>query len=145
MLRERHPAIVDVVIDQLNWGAVSPTLRAAGAAARELAGVEGFEVPTWEALAHGLRPPTRQFEDHEPGRTRHGWQHEAAGISVLGESDVAARRTRAGPPPNAKPLAGILLSIGPSSTLTHIESHLFRVVLLLPPPSPCGSVMWPFL
>ena len=43
MMRERHPAIVHVMIDQLNRGAVSPTLRAAGAAARELAGVEGFE------------------------------------------------------------------------------------------------------
>ena len=49
----------------------------AGNRARELAGVEGFEVPTWEALAHGLRPPTRHFEDHEPGGTRHGWQHRA--------------------------------------------------------------------
>ena len=86
---------VDVVIDLLNWGAVFPTLRAAGAAARELAGVEGFEVPTWEALAHGLRPPTRQFEDPTRGSI-------ARGIGFQGESDVAALRTR----PSSDGIAG---------------------------------------
>ena len=42
-----------------------------------LTGVEGFEPPSWEALLDGARPPPHP-EDHEPGGTRGGWQHEPA-------------------------------------------------------------------
>ena len=42
----------------------------------------------------------------------------------LAEPEQALLRSQSGP------LAGIVLSVAPSSTLTRIESHLFRVVLL---------------
>ena len=42
-----------------------------------MTGVEGFEPPTWDALANDLRPPTHDADEYEPGAKR-GWQHEAA-------------------------------------------------------------------
>ena len=40
--------------------------------------MEGFEVPSWDALVRGARPPPHEVDDYEPGEARHGWQHEAA-------------------------------------------------------------------
>ena len=86
------------------------------------------------SLGTRTQTSTRQPEDHEPGETRHGWQHEAtsrvesvfrANLRLqLAEPEQALLRSQ------SEPLAGIVLSVAPSSTLTRIESHLFRVVLL---------------
>ena len=40
--------------------------------------VQGFEPPSSEALAHGVRPAPRQPDEFEPGCERSGWQHEVA-------------------------------------------------------------------
>ena len=51
MVRNRHPVVVDRIrMDELEC------TRSAAVAAHHLAGVEGFEVHSWEALSHGLRP-----------------------------------------------------------------------------------------
>ena len=52
-----------------------PCIRAAALAAHQLRCVDGFETPSWEVLADGLR---QDPGDTEPGGVRHGWQHEAA-------------------------------------------------------------------
>ena len=85
--------------------AFSPILRAVGAAAREIGRREGFEVPTWE-LWH------TDSDFHEAASRVESVEPEQAFFSCSG------------------PLAGIVLSVAPSITLTRIESHLFRVVLL---------------
>ena len=56
----------------------TPSCQAAAGAARSLRGVQGFEPPSSEALAHGGRPVPRQPDDFEPGCERGGWQREAA-------------------------------------------------------------------
>ena len=54
MIRQRHPEVYLEMVRQLNAVDVCPSLLAASRAARELTGVEGFEPPTWDALAKGL-------------------------------------------------------------------------------------------
>ena len=109
--------------------------QSASRAAAALDGTDGFEVPSWSALAAGLRPLPRNPEDHEPGCPRQGWQHEAASrverqfrsavlFPSLCDSDRALMRSQSGPG------AGVALSATPSSALTRIESALFRVLLL---------------
>ena len=62
----------------------SPSLQAVSSrAARELTGVEGFEVLSWDALVRGARPPPHEVDDYEPGEARHGWQHEAASLVAV--------------------------------------------------------------
>ena len=113
----------------------TPCLESASRAAAAFDGTDGFEVPSWSALAAGLRPLPRNPEDHEPGCPRQGWQHEAASrverqfrsavlFPSLCDSDRALMRSQSGPG------AGVALSATPSSALTRIESALFRVLLL---------------
>ena len=107
--------------------------RSAAIAAHQLAGVEGFEVPSWEALSDGLRP--HEPEDHEPGDVKHGWQHEAASrverqflerdlMVRLTAPDQALMRSQSGP------YSGMALSVAPAIFLTRIDPALFRVLLL---------------
>ena len=109
--------------------------RSAAVAAHHLAGVEGFEVPSWEALSHGLRPRPHDLEDREPGGFHHGWQHEAASrverhfrdrnlMSRLAEHEMALLQSQSGP----KGRDGALSC--PASFLTRIDFALFRVLLL---------------
>ena len=72
------PQVADTITQGLNGEATAPTLRAAARARHDLTGVQGFEPPSWEALADGVRPPFHDMDDGEPGVERHGWQHEAA-------------------------------------------------------------------
>ena len=44
-----------------------PSLVSAQMAAGQLSGVAGFQVPSWEDLAHGLRPPELEPDEFEPG------------------------------------------------------------------------------
>ena len=78
MIKVRHPAVAERILVALHSFKGAESIRSAAMAANQLAGVEGFEVPSWESLSEGARPEFRKPEDHEPGGVRHGWQHEAA-------------------------------------------------------------------
>ena len=56
-VHQRHPAVSAVLVDHLDGGTDTPHLGAAVQAARAFEGVQGFEVPSWPALAIGHRPP----------------------------------------------------------------------------------------
>ena len=123
------------ILDALNNMDDVESTRSAAVAAYHLSGVEGFEVPSWEALSHGLRPPSHVPEDREPGGFQHGWQHEAVSrverhfrdrilMTRLAEHEMALLRSQSGP------YAGMALSVAPASFLTRIAPALFRVLLL---------------
>ena len=78
MIRERHPEVARTIIDRAGRPNPPPSLESAVRVARDLEGVHGFEVPSWEALSLGERPAPREPDEFEPGGERHGWQHEAA-------------------------------------------------------------------
>ena len=134
MVRERHPEIATTILRRMGDPMAPPTLVAARTVAGQLVGVAGFDPPSWEALADGQRPPLRDPDDSEPGDFRHGWQHEASSrverqhreilLPQLTDSERAMLRSHSGP------LAGVPFSTTPSSFLSRIDSHFFRVLLL---------------
>ena len=134
MLRARHPDVAALCVDQMQNPRGPPSLEAAQTAAGHLSGVEGFQVPSWEDLAHGLRPPELEPDDFEPGGCRGGWQHEGSTrverqyrrslMARLTDSERTMLRSQSGP------LAGVPLSTTPSDFLHRVDSHLFRVLLL---------------
>ena len=77
MINKRHPEVAAQIMQSLEDGPTSPTLRSLSEVARHLEGLQGFTVPPWQALADGYRPPPHEPEDQEPGTQRQGWQHEA--------------------------------------------------------------------
>ena len=94
----------------------------------------GFEPPSRHALADGVRPDSREPKDYEPGVSHQGWQHEAASrvegqfrdgvlFERLVPRDRALIRSQTGPG------AGLVLTVAPTSLLTKIPPHLFRVIL----------------
>ena len=133
MIHARHPVVANLLVRHLDGDSWSPSLRAASQAATELDLRQGFEVPSWSDVAGGLRPPDRDPEDHEPGGSRKGWQHEASGrveqdfreslFTGMTASDRALARSQSGPG------AGVAFSASPSSILTRIEAPLFRVLV----------------
>ena len=133
MIRERHPEVARTIIDRAGRPNPPPSLESAVRVARDLEGVDGFEVPSWEALSLGERPAPREPDEFEPGGERHGWQHEAASrverqyreglLPRITESEKAQLRSQSGP------LAGMTLSVALSNVFTRIESPLFRVLL----------------
>ena len=79
MIQQRHPAVARALVHELVGGqSQSVHLLAASMVAAQLTSLDGFEVPSWPALAAGDRPPLRNVEDFEPGGQRGGGQHEAA-------------------------------------------------------------------
>ena len=56
MVDQRHALVADLVVHHLESGTETPRLGAAVQAARALGGLQGFEVPSWRALALGHRP-----------------------------------------------------------------------------------------
>ena len=78
MVHERHPVVAERIVEALEGGGNTPTLRAVVETAWSLDGVEGFEPPSWRALSRGARPPDHDAVEMEPGTVRRGWQHEAA-------------------------------------------------------------------
>ena len=151
MVNDRHPDVATMMVRQLSGvdDCESPSLQAAPRAAQESTGVEGFEVPSWEALVRGARPPPHEVDDYEPGEARHGWQHEAASrverLFRIHLMERLAEHQQALLCSQSRPTAGMALSASPSNFLTRIEPHLFRVVLLrrlrLPLPSLCVPVV----
>ena len=120
MFHARHPDVATMILHGLNHEAQEPNVRGVVDAVRMLTGVEGFEPPSWEALLDGARPPPRDPEDHEPGGTRGGWQHEAASrvernfrdrrlMLVMSRSDQALLRSQSGP------FGGMALSAAPTN------------------------------
>ena len=110
-------------------------LGAAAVSARTLTGTVGFEPPSWRTLADGARPEPQEPDEFEPGISPQGWQHEAASrvkrhfwdqvlFSRMGPRERALVRSQAGAG------AGLALTVAPTSHLTRIPPHLFRVVLL---------------
>ena len=134
MIRERHPEVADLIVYHLKGGASSPCLGSACRAATTLDGVDGFEVPSWSAVAAGQRPPIMEVEDREPGVPRQGWQHAAA-IRIESSFRTEILMPRMSPVEQALlrsqsgPCAGVAFSVCPSSPLTRIGSALFRVPL----------------
>ena len=126
MIKQRHLEVSHRIIGELEGNPMTPNLRALADTTRTLT-VHGFEPPGWRALAEGLRPQTRDPEEHEPGIVSGGWQHEAAvrvewhtrSIFLSSMSDQALLRSQSGPG------AGVPLSVAPASALTWIDSHLF--------------------
>ena len=49
---------------------------------RDLSGLKGVELPSWDSLLRGARPPFRDPDEFEPNSQRFGWQHEAAASRV---------------------------------------------------------------
>ena len=117
--------------------------RACGA---QLAAV-GFHAPSWEELAHGVRPESR-LGYFDPGLPRHGWQRIAT-IPVHGELVEGCVRPRLSQSEQAlfRSQGGLLSSVPftcfPTSPLTRFDASLFRVLLLrrlwLPLPLPRAS------
>ena len=134
MVRARHPDVVALIIRAMRHLTGPPTLVSAQTVAHQLVGVEGFEPPSWDALANGQRPPRREPEEFEPGGCRHGWQHEAASrverqhrgrlMPRFPQQQRAMLRSQSGP------LAGVPLSTTLCNFLSRIDSHFFRVLLL---------------
>ena len=105
----------------------------ASRAAASLDGVRGWEVPQWSPFARGLRPEVVEPDAYQPVCSRQGWQHEVSnGIEeefreslfpLMVPSRQALLSSQSGPGASAA------FSVTPSSALTRIESHLFRVLL----------------
>ena len=72
MLRARHPDVAALCVRQMQNPRGPPSLVSAQMAAGQLSGVAGFQVPSWEDLAHGLRPPELEPDEFEPGGAEEG-------------------------------------------------------------------------
>ena len=85
----------------------------------------GFEPPSWQAAALGVRPLPREPDDIEPGCVRQGWQHEASSRVEQQFRPVQVQvliRSQGGPG------GGAALTAVPTCSEKTIPSHLFRVV-----------------
>ena len=147
MIQQRHPAVARTLVHEFVGGQPqSVHLLGASMAAAQFTSLDGFEVPSWPALAAGDRRPLRNVEDFEPGVQRGGWQHEAAARGewqfreqnlkpTLAEDDRALLRSQNGP------MAGMSFSTMPTHLLHQVVSQAFRVLLLrrLRLPSPLNS------
>ena len=121
MIRERHPTVAAAIVGSLERSVdMTPTLASVCA-------------PSWEVLVHGARPPEREPYEFEPGGTRSGWQHEASArtelqfrgrvMVTLAEHEQPMLRSQSGP------LAETTFAAVPSTWLTRVDSHLYRVLL----------------
>ena len=128
MIQARHPEVANMFLEKLEGWPDTPFLGAAAVSARTLTGTMGFEPPSWRAVP-------QEPDEFEPGISRQGWQHEAASrvkrhfrdrvlFSHMGPRERALVRSQAGAG------AGLALTVAPTSHLTRIPPHLFRVVLL---------------
>ena len=71
MIQQRHPAVARTLVHELVGGqSQSVHLLAASMAAAQLTSLDGFEVPSWPALAAGDRPPEDRRVNVEVGNTR---------------------------------------------------------------------------
>ena len=128
MVYARHPDVAIQLALHLEGSPHTHCLSEVAAIPVTLSGV-GLEVPTWRELMLGARAPPREPDDYEPGSQRAGWQHEAASRVDRHFRDDVLFTTL----PSSTPMGGMALSATPTSMLTRIEPHLFRIVLLRQP------------
>jgi hypothetical protein len=129
---ERFPDLGARILEELDAvDTMVPALRAARGCAARLAAA-GFDVPTWAALAAGLRPQTPE-ESVEPGAWLHGWQFYAC--DALEKAEAAALQDAVPAPVQALlrsqsgPGAGNWLTAIPTSAPLALEPLLFLVAL----------------
>ena len=79
MISQRHPGVADVVVHELEGRSTSLHLSSAAVAAKQLARLQGLEVPTWnERVAGKETTSAKTLGEVEPGAHVGGWQQEAA-------------------------------------------------------------------
>ena len=135
MMFARHPEVTSQIVQQLEGHPNSPFLAAAASSARAVSGTMGFDPPSWQALCEGVRPRMLEPEEFEPGNERGGWQHEASSrVERQHREEVLFERLlprdRAWVRSQSGPGWSLALTTCPTSVLTKIPPHLFRVVLL---------------
>ena len=135
MIRDRCPLVFDRMMRSLTSrrGEQPLSIEAARQSAQSLQ-TAGFEVPKWEDLAEGLRPPVPPMEDGDIYQPKHGWQHlsskctdtssRARLVPSLSEAERAMLRSQGGP------LAACPFTCVPTSRLVRIDPQPFRVMLL---------------
>ena len=149
MVQNRHPHIAHSILGGLATRTPG-YLRAVQESGDRLRG-SGVQVPSWEALAAGLRPEDVDMEP-EPSQPKHGWQkfasvtiqnvhRETVVWPTLSPAEQAMVRSQSGP------LASVPFTAMPTSRVTRISSDLFRVLFASPPISfaPLCSLLpvWP--
>ena len=135
MMFARHPEVTSQIVQQLEGHPDSPFLAAATSSARALIGTMGFDPPSWQALCEGVRPRMLEPEEFEPGLERGGWQHEVSSrVERQHREEVLFERLlprdRAWVRSQSGPGGSLALTTCPTSVLTKIPPHLFKVVLL---------------
>ena len=112
----------------------TPHLGTAVQVARALEGVQGFEVPSWPALAMGHRPP-QNLDEFEIDAIRGGrggnmkLLPEWNVTSVKGPFSLALLTGRALLRSQSGSGAGVALSTAPTHPLVRFDSQLFRTLL----------------
>ena len=137
MIHARHREVASQFVYALENDLGGPCLSVAAQARRTLTAVMGFEPPSWQAVAEGVRPETRPPDEFEPGGVRPSWQHEAASrteehfrevlFDTISDRDRALIRSQAGPG------AGVALRVAPTS---RSHQHPTPFVSCRPPPTP---------
>ena len=75
MIAARNPSVADMIVTQIDHEDAG--FHVSGAAqVRDQFVRAGFDVPNWQALRAGLRPPGQQVDERQVGIPGHGWQHE---------------------------------------------------------------------
>ena len=145
MIRRRHALVTDLIIRELSSDQPAHHLEGVVRARNRLEDV-GFNVPSGEALADGVRPEVNSLDDAGPGIPQHGWQFKATqnvddffmSTSIwphLPDDSKALLRSQSGP------LSGLPFTCCPTAFHSRFDAQVFRVLLLrrlwlhLPPSS----------
>ena len=135
------PALGSHIASSSSWRhPVTPFLSSASPSVGVLRGTMGFNPPTWQSLCEGARPEILEPDEFETGIDRGGWQHEASSRVELQTPQARALvRSQSGPG------GSVALTTAPTSVLTKIPPHLFRVVLrrLCLPLALSQHAVWP--
>ena len=134
MIRERHPALAARLVQQLEAPAgefAVPSTRQAEQAAMLLAAA-GFQPPSWQELADGLRPA--QERDREIGEFLRGWQRAASNCrdasdceALLEEVDAPSRALLLS---QAGTYAGRAFNLLPTAQEFRFPDAIMRTLLL---------------
>ena len=131
MIAQRHPPVAQAIVNGV--GTASGCFASVVAAIARLQEV-GVEIPTWQVLALGLRPP-HSNDEREPSQPRHGWQKYASTVvqkshreqvvlPSLSPAEQAMVRSQSGP------LASVPFTAMPIQRVSRIDSEEFRVLVL---------------
>eukprot|EP00973_Karenia_brevis_P000395 56750-Karenia_brevis.AAC.1 len=135
MIRQRSDNVAAQFVAELARGlaAGAQSIREAAACRELLLSEELQECPTWQQAAQGVRPPTP--EEAELGEWAHGWQYYGSDardkwardhhiFPHLDSGSKSLLRSQSGP------CSGTAFSTTPTSDLTRVPPHEFRVLLL---------------